>query len=98
MAGRRRANVTAGIGRHRDKKHSDQVFGLERKASAQARRRRPGPYSAASASLLPRFSFILRRPATIAFIAAGLIPLVMRARISARYILMSRRTGAAAGV
>jgi hypothetical protein len=41
-------------------------------------------YSAASARLLPRFSFILRRPTTIAFKAAGLTPLVMSERTSAR--------------
>src|SRR3954454_15448266 len=40
--------------------------------SAQARR----CYSAASARLLLRFSFILRRPTTIAFKTAGLTPLV----------------------
>jgi hypothetical protein len=41
-------------------------------------------YSAASARLLLRFSFILRRPTTIAFKTAGLTPLVMSARTSAR--------------
>ena len=41
-------------------------------------------YSAASSRLLLRFSFILRRPTTIAFKTAGLTPLVMSARTSAR--------------
>ena len=41
-------------------------------------------YSAASARLLLRFSFILRRPTTMAFKTAGLTPLVMSARTSVR--------------
>jgi hypothetical protein len=41
-------------------------------------------YSAASARLLLRFTFILRRPTTIACKTAGFTPLVMSARTSAR--------------
>ena len=57
-----------------------------RACGAERRKRKLGasPYSAASARLLLRFSFILRRPTTIAFKTAGLTPLVMSARTSAR--------------